>query len=133
MACVLFAALMTLKVLSFFGASSWFLWNILNAIQMLMIIPIYGLTLPDSLRNFFDGFDFDFLPNFFESFVTDRDVDSYKTYRVAADYDYDSAIWVILLGSELSFTLICLAMWAVFWPLSKIPGALGRLSKKATD
>jgi hypothetical protein len=76
----LFSALAAVKILSLLGASSFLLWNLLNAFQILEVIPLCGVTLPDTLRNFFKGFDLDFLPNIFEIFVPEKDKEVYKTY-----------------------------------------------------
>jgi len=76
----LFSGLMGIKVMSMFGASSFLLWNLLNMFQILELIPLCALTIPDTLRNFFKGFDFDFLPNIFEEFIDEEDAKIYKTY-----------------------------------------------------
>ncbi len=76
----LFSALAAVKILSLFGAKGFLPWNLVNAFQILEVIPLCGVTLPDTLRNFFKGFDFEFLPNIFEIFVPEKDKDVYKTY-----------------------------------------------------
>jgi hypothetical protein len=52
---------------------------------------------------------------------------------VAADYEYDSSVWIVVLGKELSFTLICLACYLLFWPMSYMNNWVGRRCKKLTE
>jgi hypothetical protein len=67
------AGLSTMFLLSVLGTAPYLLWNFLNTLQMLMLIPLVGYQLPQSLHNFFDGFELEFLPNFFEMFVDEKD------------------------------------------------------------
>lgn len=130
MAGTLFTSLVAVKGLSIIGASSFLLWNLLNLFQMLELIPLCGMTMPDTLRNFFKGFDFDFLPNIFEWMVDEKDRKLYRTYTVAENYEYESSIWAISIGEELTQVIFAAIAYFLFIALIKCRNRVGNYAQK---
>jgi len=116
---------------SVFNGNPAVLWGILNGLDILIYISLSSNPLTPELRAFYQGLDVVevFVPNLLE-FVFDPSV-SPNTNPIFEDFGFESTLFLLNIGRELTIFCFVLLMWPVIWILSKVKIAFIRRKSRS--